>query len=179
MIGDIIIPIIIAIMVVRFYNAMAGPTLILNTTQFGHADLLDELEAGANEVHDDDEYDDDYNDDDDNFADDDYDHDDYIIRANWLWLFFKLSTSGVDDYDDDIDGYNIQSPRTVHHCSSDNQVLQSRPRQRQVFLQVPKLTTSNTIIFLILTNIVTLIVHRVELGGQLVNFLTYVNEGRY
>ena len=29
---------------------MAGPTLILNTTQFGHADLLDELEAGANEV---------------------------------------------------------------------------------------------------------------------------------
>ena len=34
----------------RFYNAMAGPTLILNTTQFGHADLLDELEAGANEV---------------------------------------------------------------------------------------------------------------------------------
>ena len=36
----------------RFYNAMAGPTLILNTTQFGHADLLDELEAGANEVGD-------------------------------------------------------------------------------------------------------------------------------
>merc|ERR1712198_263049 len=34
----------------RFYNAMAGPTLILNTTQFGHADLLDELEAGANEI---------------------------------------------------------------------------------------------------------------------------------
>ena len=94
---------------------------------------------------------DDYNDGDDNFADDDYDHDDYIIRANWLGLFFKLSTSGVDDYDDDIDGYNIQSPRTVHHCSSDNQVLQGRPRQRQVFLQVPKLTTSNTIIFLILT----------------------------
>merc|ERR1712210_116240 len=27
----------------RFYNAMAGPTLILNTTQFGHADLLVEL----------------------------------------------------------------------------------------------------------------------------------------
>ena len=44
---------------------MAGPTLILNTTQFGHADLLDELEAGANEVDDDDDDDrDDYDDDD-------------------------------------------------------------------------------------------------------------------
>ena len=53
---------------------MAGPTLILNTTQFGHADLLDELEAGANEVDDDD---DDFEDDDDDDDDDNDDHGDY------------------------------------------------------------------------------------------------------
>ena len=57
---------------------MAGPTLILNTTQFGHADLVDELEAGANEVDDDDDHDD--NDDNDaNDANDDHDDDDCIV----------------------------------------------------------------------------------------------------
>ena len=33
----------------RFYNALGGPTLLVNTTDFGHADLLDELEADANQ----------------------------------------------------------------------------------------------------------------------------------
>ena len=65
---------------------MAGPTLILNTTQFGHADLLDELEAGANEVDDDDEYEDDHYDNDDGVDHDD--HDDYVIIVNWSWFVF-------------------------------------------------------------------------------------------
>jgi len=33
----------------RFYRALGGPTLLVNTTDFGHADLLDELEADANQ----------------------------------------------------------------------------------------------------------------------------------
>ena len=72
---------------------MAGPTLILNTTQFGHADLLDELEAGANEVDDDDddfEDDDDDDDDNDDHGDyDDYDDDDCIVIIRRSSLFSR------------------------------------------------------------------------------------------
>ena len=78
---------------------MAGPTLILNTTQFGHADLLDELEAGANEVDDDDHYDDDHYDDDDDNDDDYYDHNPELVIV--VLQIIHLCKASVDDYDND------------------------------------------------------------------------------